>query len=202
MPQEKLLVAKRQHWFSLIPPLFIVFCTAVFFSLIPLSLIIFLNSVIFSFISSLLIFLTITSLVLKILIDRHFHLYIVTNRKLLEIRYSPFGEDIRNEILLEQVKCTEVDMKKSGIIYQFLDIGDISITFDRPTHQHGFIIEHIDNCSKLSHFLSHILLNPDEIREPHPKPNTIWYRPDQESDKYQFTEEIFKKSLRSSLTGK
>lgn len=121
------------------------------------------------------------------LLGWYFHLYVVTSRKILELSYSPFGDCIINNILLDQVKCTEVDMHSPGFFYQLLDVGNISITFDRPTHQQEFLIEKIKDYRKIGSHLSTLLVN----QKPTGKDlEALWIRDKADPSLYTYTELI------------
>ncbi len=79
----------------------------------------------------------------KLIIDWYGHLYVVTTHKILDIHCVPFFSHKVSEVLLNQVRCTEVDIRMKGMLNHLLDKGDIVITFDRPTHQDGFVIADI-----------------------------------------------------------
>jgi hypothetical protein len=157
---ERLLMAVRKH------PFVVVFPVAIIILLSALFLIS--GYVIFNrFFSSVQLLIT-TSLILtsftltvitKIIIDWHFHIYILTNRKILEFRYTPLTSYIVNDIMLDRVFCTEVDYQTSGILHDLLDLGDVIITFDRPTHQEEFVLRDIQSCSQVGIFLTKQLLD-------------------------------------------
>src|SRR3990167_1988008 len=45
----------------------------------------------------------------------YYHFYIVTNRKILEVKSIPFLSSSANDVLLDQVRCTEIDIKREGL---------------------------------------------------------------------------------------
>lgn len=94
------------------------------------------------------------ALIVKELVHWYFHLYIVTTRKLLEVRYSPLLSEVTSSVLLDQVRCTEIDADLSGIISEHLNMGNVSITFDRPTHEDNFILKNIRAPRKVANLLS------------------------------------------------
>jgi hypothetical protein len=57
------------------------------------------------------------------------------------------------------VNCTEIDLKKNGIMGEFFDLGNVTITFDRPTHQEEFILEDLTDCERVGNFLTRELMN-------------------------------------------
>ncbi len=85
------------------------------------------------------------------------HFYIVTDRKIIEMYYaSPISHSL-STILLDQVRCTEVDIQKNGLVREVLDVGDVVITFDRPTHHDAFILKDIKLPEKVGIYLGDIL---------------------------------------------
>lgn len=187
LPGETAVLTTKQHVFAIIPPLIIagiLGTAAIFISLIggtyfhtsPLLTILF---------GAMLLILTL-GLMAKILVDWYFHLYLVTNRRILEIAYKPFFSQDVNDVLLDQVRCTEIDVKIHGYIHGLMDVGDIIITFDRPTHQQEFILHNIKSPRKNGTLLGHLLNTPKDFSTEQP----IWYR-DGSGTNYAFTKERF-----------
>lgn len=99
----------------------------------------------------------------------YFHFYLVTTRKIVEVCNIPFGNYFINEILLDRVKCTEVDIMSHGIINQLLRVGDVIVTFDRPTHhRESFIFNKVANANSIREILT------DYFTEGRKEPAT-WY---------------------------
>lgn len=169
-PEEKLLVVKRKHWFTLLPSL----AFTSFFSFIAIiaAYIVFLLffSAFMTFISVITtVFVLYISLIAKTIIDWHYHLYVVTTRKIIEVIHSPLFFYSVNGILLYQVRCTEIDVQVNGILKEYLDMGDVSITFDRPTHQEEFVLTDIQDPKATGIILSNALdWNPSDTS------TTIW----------------------------
>jgi hypothetical protein len=99
------------------------------------------------------VFSVVITLSIKSVIDWYFNIYIVTNKKITEICYKPLSSRQVSGILLNQVRCTEIDTKINGIINEFLDVGDIIITFDRPTHQEEFVLTDIEDPKRIETYL-------------------------------------------------
>lgn len=95
-------------------------------------------------------------------LDWLFDFYIITTNKIIDISYAPPFSHNLSSILLDQVRCTEVDTQKSGIVNELLDIGDVTITFDRPTHQEAFTLRDIYHPEQVSLYLSKALINPSQ----------------------------------------
>jgi len=82
-------------------------------------------------------------ILIKQMVEWFFHFYIVTNRKIIEVAYRPLYSKIIFEVLLDQVRCTEVDVSGSGFFNEMFNVGTVLITFDRPTNEKIFTIENI-----------------------------------------------------------
>lgn len=176
LPDEKILVAKRKHWLTLLLPLSSLALLGIMGFAVILLLIFFLP---FITITPLLMFglfvslVTLTaSLAIKFVIAWYFRLYIVTNHKILQISYTPLGLFWSNSILLDQVRCTEIDIQTNGIINQLFNKGNIVITFDRPTHQEEFMLCDIKDPRKTGEYLSDIFESQGS-----PSEKTILYAP-------------------------
>mgnify|MGYP001575846081 CR=1 FL=1 len=159
---EKVLFAAKKHWFVLARKLFVLFS----FSLLSVLLTVFLftgNTFIPSptllLATILCILLIATSFASKLIVDWYCHLYIVTTRRILEVCYAPLFSDNVSAILLDQVRVTEVDVQKNGIINEIFDVGNIIITFDRPTHQQECMLSDIQNTEKIGIFLGSALVD-------------------------------------------
>lgn len=71
--------------------------------------------------------------------------------------------------MLDRVKCTEVDISSNGVLNQLLRIGDVIVTFDRPTqHRDSFIFQNVSNANSIREILS------DYFSEDR-KETTAWY---------------------------
>lgn len=99
-------------------------------------------------------FLAGSGIALKEIVHWYLHIYIITTKKLLEVTYSPLMSEAINSVLLDQVRCTEIDADLNGIISEQLNMGNVSITFDRPTHQDNFVIKNVRAPRAISNLLS------------------------------------------------
>ena len=173
LPKEELLLVSRKHPFVLLIPIVVAslfavvllgFCSYFFFSIFPsISL----------FIISFLVIISLTlSLITKSIIDWYFHIYVVTTRKMLEMSYTPLTSHVASEVLLDKVNCTEVDLRVDGFLNELLDIGDVIVTFDRPTHQEEFILRDVKHGNAIDRFLTQKLIDhqPTTMTQP------IWFR--------------------------
>lgn len=190
LPRERLVFAQRQHWFVLIVPIL----GTIFISILCFITIFFLSIIhfysFFLLITGSLLLLTLTiSAITKLTMEWYFHFYLVTNRKILQITYKPFINDKINELLLDQVKCTEVDVNVNGILNETIDMGDVTITFDRPTHEEEFTFSHMQSPRQIGLFLA-------DAFDTHPEENTniIWYHQKTKESRWRFTEQIFPKT--------
>lgn len=160
LPNEEILLVKRKHPFVIIFPL-VLLAAFTFLSLVAVSYLF--NNVILSlpiYIASLFMILSSSiSGAIFITIYWYYHLYILTSRKILEVRYTPLFSHVVNDIFLDNVSCTEVDLKSSGFFHEIIDMGDITITFDRPTHQEEFTLSDIKDCDATGKFLVQNLMS-------------------------------------------
>lgn len=186
---EKLLLAKRKHWFILVVPL-----TSIFFLnvIIAIGILFFFTLVVRS--SSLLISSVLlvsaysAALSLKLIVDWYFHLYIVTTHKIIEAEFKPLSSETINDVLLNQVRCTEVDTRINGIISELVDLGDVIVTFDRPTQRAEFIFADIRNPREVGMYLGEVLAMITQ--EPS---KAFWYRQKDRPENLKYTEEIYPK---------
>lgn len=197
LPDEKLIIARRKHIYVLFNALIfasfftllvLYACYALFSFLIP-SQSLLITSVIIVIISSL-------SISAKIITDWYFHFYVVTDKRIIEISHAPLFSHTMCDVLLSQVRCTEIDVKINGVIHQLLDIGNIIVAFDRPTHQEEFVFYDIKDPRKIGAILGDeftSLTNTNEAAQ-----SVIWsgVRKDLKKDnkgtsKFRFIEEIF-----------
>ena len=186
--RERILLRKRQHWFIIIMPVFFSIVVAVFVTLILYYLFVLKISQVGLFMSSMpVVFLMTSSIIAKIIVDWHCHFYILTTNRILEVCYKPLFSNYINNIILNQVKSTEIDIEKTGIINQLLDIGNVIITFDRPTHQEEFRLMNIKDPKEIGFLMSDVL----DIEKPDMMDAPIWYKSKNEEHRFRITEEIF-----------
>lgn len=169
-PGEELILATREHIGPLAARILDELIIAVPLSIaLPVIAYVFLHSVVLS-LELLLVAIFITAgLAIRQLVHWYFHLYIVTTRKIAEVSYSPLSSELSNSILLDQLRCTEIDAEMHGVISEVFDIGNVVITFDRPTHQEEFTLRKIRSPRKVADMLSLKL-----YKETQESPNQIW----------------------------
>ena len=111
--EERILFRKRQHWFLLIVPVFFSIIIAIAATLSLYYFFILKTSQIGLFISSVFVVILIaTSAIAKIVVDWHCHFYILTTNRILEVCYKPLFSNYINNVILNQVKSTEIDIEK------------------------------------------------------------------------------------------
>lgn len=173
LPGEEILFVKRRHPFIIILPLALTSLLGTVF--------VFISYFIFTFIlptpplfiaTSLLIVSIAMSLMIYFFVYWYFHIYVLTNRKILEVWYTPLFSHAVNDIFLDKVNCTEIDLSSKGFFHELIDMGDITITFDRPTYQEQFILRDIKNCDGLGKFLTRKLMDGNRSIPG----DTIWIR--------------------------
>ncbi len=167
LKDEQLLFVIRRHIFTLIYPISLTIILASVFELIAFFLFFTIIRSLPLFVITFLVIATIAlSLITYSVVYWYFHLYVLTNRKLLEVWYTPLFSHMVNDIFLDKVNCTEIDLSSNGFFHELIDMGNISITFDRPTHEEEFVLRDIKNCDALSKFLmQNVMDNAIEKRE-------------------------------------
>jgi hypothetical protein len=188
LPQETILLVKRKHWFALVESIILI----VFFVILAIpvfSLFHLLHGSLFvTALSFVTIFLIAFVLVIQSITGWFFHLYIVTNRRLAEVYFYPLAAYAFNDVLLDQVRCTEIDVQMHGIISELFDIGSIVITFDRPTHDPEFTFWKIQHAKETGRYLNSCLFSPNTSGQ---KKQYRWYRDPKNQHTLRFTEEIY-----------
>ncbi len=174
LKDEKLLLVKRKHPFVMLMPILITTCLGLFF--ISSAFVLF-QEFLFSsalFITTMLLLISIcVSIVTKIIIDWYFHIYILTNRKILELRYTPLTSYLVNDVMLDRVSCTEIDLRTHGFLNELIDMGDILITFDRPTSREEFILKDVQGSHALATYLTQQLL---DVKQHETLYQPIWFK--------------------------
>lgn len=175
-PDEELILAAREHAAQLLMRLFqstvLIFFADILFTF--LSYFIF-RDVGFSFATFMVIALMGNALFIREVVHWYFHLYIITTRKIVEVKYNPLFSEISNSVLLDQLRCTEIDAEMYGFVYEFLDLGNVAITFDRPTHQEEFVLKGIRSPRKVANYLSSHLHNAANATNANPQ--QVWLIP-------------------------
>lgn len=163
LPGEQLILVQRKHWYSFVFPILILS----FIDIASITGLIILSSIFPSYIqllfsSALFIAIVAATFIGKFIVDWYFNFYVITSKKIIEVSYKPLTSRHTNEILLDQVKCTEIDTRVDGIMHELLDIGDVIITFDRPTHQEEFVLADMSDPKKIESNLENALCSVGE----------------------------------------
>ncbi len=187
-PGEQILLRCKKHWgvflFPIITLFLLYFLSAVLSFIVLVN---FLSNVTLFALTSLVLLAFTTSFALKLLVDWHYHFYILTTHRILEVCQEPLFLDHINNVILSQVKSTEIDVDAKGIVSILLDMGDVTVTFDRPTHQEVFLLSNIKNPKAVGMMLADALDagRPDTMRSP------IWFRSKDSKHQFKITEDIF-----------
>lgn len=75
--------------------------------------------------------------------------------------------------MLDKVSCTEIDVRTNGFLNEIIDMGDILITFDRPTHQEEFTLKDVQGSHELATYLTQKMMDgvPNQMIQ-----QTIWFK--------------------------
>ncbi len=192
---EELIFATREHWLPLTVRLIRQTVLGLLAASVFASVFILLLHSPSLALSSFFLILLIASIVsIRDLIHWSFHLYIATNKQIIEIHYSPLLSEAINSVLLDQIRCTEIDVEMYGIIPELIGIGNVELTFDRPTHKEEFIIRDIRAPRKIANLLSaqiHQGVRPTlavaQTTAPITRP--MWIK-EMKSNKYRFLGEV------------
>jgi hypothetical protein len=188
LPDEKLILATRTHWIITAIPLLLIFASTSVSTLLllltplnqhlppPLILTILLSVLFLALVNAGFIFLS-----------WYFHFYIVTSRKILEVRMLPFLYCNISDVFLDQVRCTEIDIKKDGLVRVLVNMGDIILTFDRPTRQEEFILTNIHDPEAVGLFLGDTI---EMLRLESESNPLIWYKDKSPPHHFRITDEI------------
>lgn len=204
LPGEEIILVQRKHPLVFILPVSV----ALIFGIISLIGSVFLLPLVspysYLLISGILaVLMFISTVIIKSIIDWYFNFYIATNRKIIEVSYRPLSSREVNEVLLDQVRCTEIDSRVGGVINEFLDIGDVIVTFDRPTHQEEFIFESVPDPKKIETHLENAFCINSAFENNHATPiygnvDSGWFIKEKKTDpkKWRYTERIPPISIR------
>ncbi|OGK19447.1 hypothetical protein A3G67_00605 [Candidatus Roizmanbacteria bacterium RIFCSPLOWO2_12_FULL_40_12] len=186
LPGERLIIAKREHWFVMMGPLTTTgLLSLLFISLAALFFLAGASDPTLFIICLFLILVSTTSIVLKIIADWHYHLYVFTTKRILQVNCAPLFSHSINDVQLDQVRITEIDVRIKGFINELLDMGDVIIAFDRPSHEETFVIANIKDPSTTGILLANTV---KLMMESAP----IWFQPrTHEMDgSYKFAEDV------------
>jgi len=155
---EQTIIAKRRHWLNPFSQgiTIVVFALGVFSSII----------VIFSLFSdkrlvilSLLLVATVTiGLIAKIVIDWYFHFYAITTKRILEVAHSPIFFSKVDGLLLDQIRCIEIEERRSGPMKEIFDFGDVIVKYDSASRSGIFKFHNIPCPDEFVHTLNRVIL--------------------------------------------
>lgn len=187
LPREKLLLIKHKHWITLVIPFLIQgWIGLTIIGILYLVLVFFFHQLLLFFLSSMTVFLFFFTLMAKTYVDWYFHFYIVTNRKIIEYCCTPLFSHSINEVLLDYVRCTEIDVSTDGLVNHLINKGDVTITFDRPTHEEELIFSDIHDPRELGEKLAAAfdMYKTDSSKE------GLWFHSKAGPKKYYFTDDL------------
>lgn len=185
LPDERLLIAKRQHWIVLLLPIMMGALLCLVLVLLVALLYLIKAIDLFSAVLGVLIaFAIFTTYVANRYIDWRFHLYVLTTRKILEVTFTPIFSHVINDVFLDQVRTTEIDINVSGVINEFVNVGDVVILFDRPSHEETMVLRNIEDPRGTGILISDALEN---IMHNTP----IWFQPREPHNAVKFNEEVY-----------
>lgn len=187
LKEERVLLRKRTHVFTLIQAIFDT--TVLYLATILLSGLFFarfLSDLTLLFIIILISIMIYANAVIKFITDWYYHFYILTNKRMVQITYKPLFSKYINNVILHQVKSTEIDVEMNGILNQLLNMGNVIITFDRPTHTQEFRLEDIHDPRPCCLLLAEVL---DVTKKEETQP--LWFRSRDKEGKFRIIEEIF-----------
>ncbi len=187
---EELIFATREHWlpltFRLIRQTVVGLLVASMFASVFILL---LHSTSLALNSFFLVLLIASIVSIRDLIHWSFHLYIATTKQIIEIHYSPLLSEAINSVLLDQIRCTEIDVEMYGIVPELIGIGNVELTFDRPTHKEEFIIRDIRSPRKIANLLSAQIHQGLKSTTSTSLKQPMWVR-ELQSNKYRFLGEV------------
>lgn len=194
---EKIFLRKRKHWIVLVAPVFSLLIGYIFILAISLGAsLMYYQLRILALPFVILLTILIINIVVKLVMDWLFHFYVLTNKRILDIQYSPLFKDIINNVILSQVKTTEVSFESKGFVNRLFNLGNVIVTFDRPTHADEFLLDDIadpkDVCFLMARVLditgqNNLAANQDLMARP------VWTRTNDTAHPYHITDEIVPK---------
>ena len=186
---ETLIVAKRQHPFILAIKLCLTLVLSACVLFILWAVLSFMQiRVVIQIATYTIAVSVIANFLVKVMIDWYFHIYFVSNRKILEIIAIPFYSDVVNDVFLDQVRTTEVDANIGNFMEEILNMGDVTIAFDRPSHDQLFVMRSITNPRETAMKLGDCL---EVIMNSSP----VWFKRETHPEHLKFTEDIYPNKL-------
>lgn len=203
LPGEELILVQRKHPLVFILPVSVALIFGIISAVASVFLLPFVSPYLYLLISGILVVLMfISTIIIKSIIDWYFNFYIATNRRIIEVSYKPLSSREISEVLLDQVKCTEIDSRVEGVINEFLDIGDVIVTFDRPTHQEEFVFENVSDPKKIETHLENAFSSNSTFENNYTSPiygnvDSGWFvKGKTDPKKWRYTERIHPANIR------
>jgi hypothetical protein len=176
LPKEELILVQRKHWDTFVFPIIATVIAGIILVIGCIMVYSFTNKYpLLLLLTTFSIAVFVSTLAIRSISDWYFNFYIVTNKKIIEVSFRPMLSREINAVLLDQVKCTEIDTKIDGLLNDLLDIGDVVITFDRPTHQEEFRFTHVHDPKKIENYLQNMLSTSQTYNEKYYPSESIWY---------------------------
>lgn len=188
---EKIFLRRRKHWFVLISPM--LWITGAYLAILAVSVVasMFVQRLqILALPFMLLMTILYLNIGAKLIMDWLFNFYVLTDKRVLEIRYSPLFKDVINNVILSQVKTTEVSFESKGLINRLFNLGDVIITFDRPTHQDEFILTNVADPKDVCFLMAQVLDITAQSRNKDMMESPVWFRSHDGKGTYHTTDEI------------
>lgn len=172
---EALILAQRKHWITALKPIAnTFFLGALFEVIIYIGLYMYFSSIPLFITMSLLIVTIAVSRIVKVIIEWYCHLYIITNRRIMEICHVPFSSYHVNDLLLDQMRVVEIDIDVGTIFNELVGKGHVIILLDQYAHTNTFTLYDVPEPRKTATYLTQIFGN----RKQEPLINTLYrYQP-------------------------
>lgn len=140
-PQEEILSVQRQHWLSLVFPLFLQFII-ILLLIGGLMFLIHLEYPIIFFKSAILLSLLLLSLLALLgtflVMDWYFHFYIITNKRMISDHFFKLSGPYYEEVFLKET-IESVDRIEKNIVYDAFGIEDVSVRFPSFARAEPFV---------------------------------------------------------------
>ncbi len=157
LADEKLILAKRKHWFvTFCPILNTLFIAIILIATLYLSLHVYLSSLPLFISISLLVISVATSRIVKVIIGWYCHMYIITNRRIMEVRHVPFSSYHVNDLLLDQMRVAEIDIDVGTIFNEIVGKGDVIVQLDQLAREHAFRLSDVAEPRRTAMYLTQV----------------------------------------------
>ena len=170
-PGEKVLFAVRKHSFTMLVPIVGTLFFTLLFSIIGWGVLFYFH-IGMGMIVALegMMWVMVLTACIGMYVSWYFHVYAITERRILEISYRPLSSEFVNNVLLDQVRCTEIVARTDGLLNHILDMGSLLICFDMPTHEDEIQFFHIASPHQAGKRVGSLLNSPrfssNDMRRP------------------------------------